>query len=227
VDGFTAEDLIACYRRGVFPMAEARDDPRIFLIDPERRGVLPLDRFHIPRRLARTVRHGGFDIRIDTDFEAVIEACAASAPDRPETWINAEIQHLYRELFARGQAHTVECWREERLVGGLYGVSLGGAFFGESMFSLERDASKVALVHLVGRLIVGGYTLLDAQFMTEHLSQFGAEEISRSDYRRRLLDALVEPADFYRLAPATGGGAAAGLAPSAADGVLHAITQRS
>jgi leucyl/phenylalanyl-tRNA---protein transferase len=223
VDGFTAEDLIACYKRGVFPMAEARDDPRVFLIDPEKRGVLPLDRFHVPRRLARTVRRGVFDIRIDTAFEAVIEACAASAPDRPETWINAEIQHLYRELFVRGLAHTVECWREDRLVGGLYGVSLGGAFFGESMFSLERDASKVALVHLVARLRVGGYRLLDAQFMTEHLSQFGAEEIERTDYRRQLLKALVEPADFYRLAPAAGGDAAADVAEAG----LQAITQRS
>jgi leucyl/phenylalanyl-tRNA---protein transferase len=224
VHGFTAEDLIACYRRGVFPMAEARDDPRVFLIDPEQRGVLPLERFHIPRRLARTVRQGHFDVRIDTAFEEVIEACAASAPDRPETWINAEIQHLYRELFVRGLAHTVECWREDRLVGGLYGVSLGGAFFGESMFSLERDASKVALVHLIRRLVVGGYTLLDAQFMTEHLAQFGAEEISRSDYRRRLLAALTEPADFYRLAPGAG---ALGGGEAAPDGALQAMTQTS
>ena len=222
MDGFAVEDLIACYRRGVFPMAEARDDPRVFLIDPELRGVLPLDAFHVPRRLARTVRQIPFDVRIDTAFEDVIEACAASAPDRPETWINAQIQHLYRELFVRGLAHTVECWDGERLVGGLYGVSLGGAFFGESMFSTERDASKVALVHLVGRLIVGGYQLLDAQFMTEHLAQFGATEISRADYRRRLLEALTAPADFYRLAPA-GDLAAAG----AAEGVLQAITHMS
>ena len=141
--GLTAEDLIACYKRGVFPMAEARDDERVFLIDPEQRGIMPLDRFHIPRRLARTVRQAPYEVRIDTAFEAVIEACAASAEDRPETWINASIQHLYRELFVRGQAHTVECWEGERLVGGLYGVSIGGAFFGESMFSAERDASKV------------------------------------------------------------------------------------
>ena len=222
--GLTAEDLIACYKRGVFPMAEARDDARVFLIDPEHRGVMPLDGFHVPRRLVRTVRQAPYEVRIDTAFEAVIEACAASAPDRPETWINAGIQHLYRELFVRGQAHTVECWDGERLVGGLYGVSIGGAFFGESMFSTERDASKVALVHLVGRLIVGGYSLLDAQFMTEHLSQFGAEEISRADYRHRLLDALVQPADFYRLAP-VGAGAEGGAA--GAEGVLQAITQRS
>ena len=223
MDGFTVEDLIACYRRGVFPMAEARDDPRVFLIDPEARGVLPLDRFHVPRRLARTVRQAPFEVRIDTAFEGVIEACAAAEEDRPETWINATIRHLYRELFARGLAHTVECWAGERLVGGLYGVSLGGAFFGESMFSTERDASKVALVHLVGRLIVGDYALLDAQFMTEHLAQFGAQEISRSDYRHRLLEALTTPADFYRLAPGAGEtGAAAG-----AEAVLQAITHTS
>ncbi len=223
MDGFTAEDLIACYKRGVFPMAEARDDPRIFLIDPERRGVLPLESFHVPRRLARTVRQAPFEVRVDTAFEAVIEACAASAEDRPETWINAAIQHLYRELFGRGQAHTVECWLGDELVGGLYGVSIGGAFFGESMFSTERDASKIALVHLVGRLVVGGYRLLDAQFMTEHLSQFGAVEIARSDYRRRLLQAVIAPADFYRLAPA--GAGAVGVA--GAEGVLQAITQTS
>ena len=205
-------------------MAEAREDARVFLIDPEQRGVMPLDRFHVPRRLARTVRQAPYEVRIDTAFEEVIEACAASAPDRPETWINASIQHLYRELFVRGQAHTVECWLGERLVGGLYGVSIAGAFFGESMFSTERDASKVALVHLVGRLIVGDYGLLDAQFMTGHLSQFGAEEISRADYRRRLLEALTRPADFYRLAPA-GAGADGGLA--GAEGVLQAITHRS
>jgi len=219
VPGFTAEELIACYKRGVFPMAEARDDPRVFLIDPEERGVIPLDGFHTPRRLARTVRAEPFDVRVDTAFEAVIDGCSAQADDRPETWINDAIRHLYRELFARGQAHTVECWLGERLVGGLYGVSLGGAFFGESMFSLERDASKVALVHLVGRLIVGGYKLLDAQFMTEHLAQFGALEIPRADYRRRLLEALVAPADFYKLAPAGVG--------AAGEGVLQAITQRS
>ena len=220
MDGFTAEDLVACYRRGVFPMAEARDDPRVFLIDPEQRGVLPLEGFHVPRRLGRTVRQARFEVRIDTAFEAVIDACAAAAPDRPETWINAGIRHLYRELFVRGLAHTVECWEGEALVGGLYGVSLGGAFFGESMFSTERDASKVALVHLVGRLIVGGYRLLDAQFLTGHLSQFGAKELSRSDYRRRLLAALAAPADFYSLAPVAGGAAGAEV-------VLQAISQTS
>jgi len=219
MSAFTADDLVACYRRGVFPMAEARDDDRVFLIDPELRGVLPLDAFHVSRRLARTVRSDVFDVRIDTAFEAVIDACAAAAPDRPETWINPPIRALYRDLFGRGLVHTVECWQDEVLIGGLYGVSLGGAFFGESMFSRVRDASKVALVHLVGRLIVGGYTLLDAQFMTEHLAQFGAVEIKRAAYRRALAQALAQPADYYRLAPPTAGGAG--------KGVLQAIIQTS
>lgn len=218
--GFTADDLIACYRRGVFPMAEAREDERVFLIDPELRGVLPLSGFHVPRRLGRTVRAGVFEVRTDTAFEAVIETCAQAAPDRPETWINAPIQGLYRELFGRGLAHTVECWKDGALVGGLYGVALGGAFFGESMFSLARDASKVALVHLIGRLIVGGFGLLDTQFMTGHLSQFGAVEISRTEYRRRLAQALALRADFYRLAPP-------GAAGAAGEGVLQAITHTS
>jgi leucyl/phenylalanyl-tRNA---protein transferase len=219
VAGFTAEDLVDCYKRGVFPMAEARDDPRIFLIDPEHRGVIPLDGFHLPRRLARTVRADVFEVRIDSAFDAVIDGCAAAAENRQETWINEPIHELYRELFARGLVHTVECWQGEVLMGGLYGVALGGAFFGESMFSRARDASKVALVHLVARLVAGGYRLLDAQFMTEHLSQFGAVEIARADYRRKLLEALVAPADFYRLAPAAAG--------AAGDGVLQAITQTS
>ncbi|MHB8287033.1 MAG: leucyl/phenylalanyl-tRNA--protein transferase [Caulobacteraceae bacterium] len=216
--GFTADDLIACYKRGVFPMAEARDDDRVFLIDPEQRGVLPLDGFHIPKRLARTVRRDPFEVRIDTDFEAVVEACAKPDDDRPDTWINGPIQALYRELFGRGIVHTVECWLHGELVGGLYGVSLGGAFFGESMFSTETDASKVALVHLVGRLVVGGYRLLDAQFMTDHLAQFGAREIPRAEYKRTLAKALPVAADFYRL------GSAAGAAGA---GVLQAITQTS
>lgn len=194
---FTADDLIACYRHGVFPMADSREDQRIFLIDPERRGVFPLDRLHIPKRLARTVRGDPFEVRVDTAFEAVVAACAAPRPDTAETWINRSIQGLYSELFERGLAHSVECWSEGELVGGLYGVSLGAAFFGESMFSAARDASKVALVHLAARLILGGYRLLDAQFMTEHLAQFGAEEITRAAYRRRLETALARDADFY------------------------------
>jgi leucyl/phenylalanyl-tRNA--protein transferase len=198
VNLFDVEDLIACYRRGVFPMADARDDDRVFLIDPERRGVMPLDRFHVPSRLARTVRGRPFEVRIDTAFDGVVEACAEAVAGRPETWINRPIQHLYDELHERGLAHSVECWRDGALVGGLYGVALGGAFFGESMFSRARDASKVALAHLVARLRVGGYGLLDTQFITDHLLQFGAREIGRADYRRRLEKALALEGDFYR-----------------------------
>jgi leucyl/phenylalanyl-tRNA--protein transferase len=217
MDAFTVDDLIACYQRGVFPMADAREDESIFLIDPERRGVLPLDGVHISRRLARTVRAETFEVRIDSAFDAVVEACATSRPGRLETWINAPIQQLYGALFARGLAHSVECWRDGAMVGGLYGVSLGAAFFGESMFSTQRDASKVALMHLVGRLKVGGFKLLDTQFITDHLMQFGALEISRADYRRRLARAWPAPADFYGL-PTTG--------TTGAD-VLQAINQAS
>jgi len=208
---FDARDLLSCYARGVFPMAAAREDERVFLIDPERRGVLPLKGFNVPRRLARTVRAETFEIRIDTAFREVVQACAASGPGRTETWINHPIEALYVRLHELGFAHSVECWQADALVGGLYGVSLQGAFFGESMFSLRRDASKVALVHLVARLLAGGYRLLDAQFMTEHLTQFGATEISRLDYHRRLALALSAEADFQRVgagAGATGGAAA-------------------
>lgn len=205
MDAFTVDDLIACYQRGVFPMADAREDENVFLIDPERRGVLPLDGLHIPRRLARTVRSDAFEIRIDSAFGEVVEACAAARPGREDTWINGPIQRLYGELFARGMAHCVECWRDQQLVGGLYGVSLGGAFFGESMFSTQRDASKVALVHLVARLTAGGFRLLDTQFITDHLEQFGTVEIARADYRRRLARALAAEADFYRLAAGVSG----------------------
>ncbi len=200
----------------VITMADSRDDPAVRLIDPELRGVIPLETFHLSRRLARTVRSDRFEVRIDTAFSQVVAACAAPAPDRLETWISKGIEYLYAELFARGQAHSVECWRGNALAGGLYGVALGGAFFGESMFSRETDASKVALIHLVGRLKVGGYALLDAQFMTDHLTQFGAEEIARREYRRRLATALPLDADFYRLEP---------YAPGQA--VLQAISQRS
>ncbi|RZJ89651.1 MAG: leucyl/phenylalanyl-tRNA--protein transferase, partial [Brevundimonas sp.] len=178
------------YATGVFPMGEARDDPRVFLVEPEMRGVIPLDAFHAPTRLKRTVRGEPFQVRVSTAFEAVLDACAASAPGREDTWINAPIRGLYLALQAMGHAHSIECWRDERLVGGLYGVTLGGAFFGESMFSRERDASKVALVHLVGRLRRGGWRLLDAQFQTEHLSQFGAVETPQADYLKMLDRAL-------------------------------------
>ncbi len=178
-------------------MADSRRDAAMFLVDPPRRGVIPLEGLRISRRLARTVRSERFDIRVDTVFEAVIEACAAPAPGRPETWINGAIQALCAELFTRGEAHSVEAWREGRLVGGLYGVAIGGTFFGESMFSAERDASKVALAHLVARLRTGGYRLLDTQFLTGHLAWLGAVEISRDDYGRRLAGALATAGDFF------------------------------
>jgi leucyl/phenylalanyl-tRNA--protein transferase len=213
-DALTIEDLLTWYEQGVFPMADARDDEQVYLIDPEARGVIPLGGFHVPRRLARTVRHDPYQIRVDTAFEQVVAGCAAAAPDRPDTWINRPIQRLYKELFMRGHAHSVECWLDGELVGGLYGVAHGAAFFGESMFSRARDASKIALVHLAARLIVGRFTLLDTQFLTEHLSQFGAVDIPRADYRRRLNKALEREADFYRF-------------PAYADGeaALQAITQ--
>ena len=219
MESFSARDLLACYARGVFPMADAREDARVFLIDPEHRGVIPLERFHVSRRLARTVRGEPFEVRVDTAFPEVVLACAAAGPGRPETWINRPIERLYLQLHKLGFAHSVECWKDGVLLGGLYGVALRGAFFGESMFSRARDASKVALVHLVARLTTGGFRLLDAQFMTEHLTQFGAEEISRSEYHRRLQRALAADADFQR------GGAGAALGGGAA--VLQAISQAS
>lgn len=167
-------------------MGEARDDPRIFLVEPEQRGVIPLDGFHVPTRLRRTIRADGVSVRVDTAFDAVLDACAAAGPGRDESWINTPIRRLYVELNARGHAHSVECWNGETLAGGLYGVTLGGAFFGESMFSRERDASKIALVHLVARLKRGGWRLLDTQFLTGHLSQFGAIEIPQATYLERL-----------------------------------------
>ncbi len=201
-DVFDIEELVACYRRGVFPMADARDDDRVFLIDPQRRGVIPLDGFHVARRLARTVRANRFSVTVNEDFHAVLEACAEATALRSETWINHPIQRMYEALHRTGRAHSVECRIDGELVGGLYGVALGGAFFGESMFSRRRDASKVALVHLVARLIAGGYRLLDTQFLTEHLTQFGAVEIPRPAYRRRLDEALAIEGDFYRFAGA-------------------------
>lgn len=200
--GFTTDDLIACYRRGVFPMAEDREDDRIFLVDPELRGIIPLDRFHLSRRLRRTVLAGRLEVRIDTAFAEVVRECARPRPGADQTWISRPIQSLYEALFREGFAHSVECWSGGRLVGGLYGVSLGAAFFGESMFSRARDASKIALAHLVARLKAGGYELLDTQFMTEHLAQFGALEIPRLDYHQRLKRALAREGDFARLDPA-------------------------
>jgi leucyl/phenylalanyl-tRNA---protein transferase len=216
VTGFGARDLLECYARGIFPMSDARDDPEIYLVDPRLRGVLPLESFHVPARLRRTIRKAPFEVRVDTAFSAVVAACATAGPGRFETWINAPIEQMYAELHELGHAHSVECWREGRLLGGLYGVSLGGAFFGESMFSRATDASKVALAHLVARLRAGGYLLLDAQFMTDHLRQFGAEEIPRAEYHRRLARALQVTGDF----------AAAGAALTGA-GVLQLISQAS
>ncbi len=195
----TPEILLEAYARGLFPMAEGRRDPRLFWVDPDFRGVIPLDRFHLPRRLARTVRQDRFEVAVDRDFDALIRLCAAPAGERTGTWINDEIIHVYGELYRQGHVHTVECRQDGRLVGGLYGVSLRSAFFGESMFSRATDASKVALVHLVARLRAGGYRLLDAQFVTDHLTQFGIEEVPRAAYHRLLAAALRRDADFYSL----------------------------
>lgn len=202
----TSEVLLEAYAAGIFPMAESANDPELFWVEPRQRGVIPLDGFHTPRRLARVMRQGRFDLRCDTAFAETMLGCAEASEKRPNTWINDEILRLYGALFDRGHAHSVECWREGALVGGLYGVSLGSAFFGESMFSRETDASKVALVHLVAILRAGGFRLLDVQFQTPHLAQFGTIEISRTEYRRRLTDALRYRADFRGGAGAAGAG---------------------
>ena len=197
----TPEVLLKAYACGIFPMAENADDPSLYWIEPERRGIIPLDQFHVPRRLARTVRADRFEIHVDRDFEAVIDACAAPQAGRARTWINERIRLLYVKLHEIGHCHSVEAWSEGRLVGGLYGVRLGRAFFGESMFHHERDASKVALVHLLARMRAGGFTLLDTQFVTSHLSGFGAIEVSKRAYNRMLERALGEEADFFALDP--------------------------
>jgi len=193
----TPELLLHAYASGVFPMAESRDDDRLFWVDPDERGIIPLDGLHVSRSLRKTVRKGVFDIRCDTAFEEVVRGCAESTENRRDTWINSQIFSLYLELHRMGFAHSVECWRYDELVGGLYGVSLAGAFFGESMFSRTTDASKVALVHLVARLRAGGFRLLDTQFVTDHLQSMGAIEIARDDYRERLSDALQVEAQFF------------------------------
>ncbi len=192
----TPEILLQAYAVGLFPMAEARDDPTLYWIDPEKRGIIPLESFHVPRSLRRTLRRGRFAVRADTAFAAVMRGCAKARPGRSNTWINDEILALYTTLHAMGRAHSVEAWQGEELAGGLYGVALGGAFFGESMFTRVTDASKVALVHLVAILRAGGFTLLDTQFLTEHLTRFGAVEIDREAYRERLAKALSVQADF-------------------------------
>ena len=188
--------LLKAYACGIFPMAESADDPTIFWIDPTERGILPLDGFHLSRSLAKTIRRERFEVRADTAFPAVLDGCAEPAPGRQQTWINADIRALYLALHRLGHVHCVEAWRDDRLVGGLYGVSLGAAFFGESMFSRETDASKVALAFLVERLRRGGYQLLDTQFITAHLESFGAVEISRAEYRTRLGAAVEAEATF-------------------------------
>lgn len=193
---FGPQELLDCYARGVFPMGDSADDPRLFLVDPDIRGVLPLDAMHVPRSLKKLVRSERFEVRIDTAFSTVVEACAAPAEGREKTWINAPILNLYSSLHRMGHAHSVECWRDGELVGGLYGVSLKAAFFGESMFSRERDASKVALVHLVARLRRAGYLLLDTQFTTSHLEQFGVREVTRAEFLSMLDAALKVDANF-------------------------------
>jgi leucyl/phenylalanyl-tRNA--protein transferase len=195
----TTDLLLQAYRIGYFPMAEDRFAREVFWVRPDRRGILPLDRFHVPRSLRKAVRQDRFEIRIDTAFRQTMEGCAMPQSHRWQTWINAQILDAYTELFALGHAHSVEAWQGDELVGGLYGVSIGAVFFGESMFSTVTDASKVALVHLVGRVRAGGYRLLDTQFRNDHLRQFGVEEVEAPAYQKMLQPALELPADFYAL----------------------------
>lgn len=188
--------LLSAYAQGLFPMSDDADDPEIFWVRPEMRGIIPLDKFHISRSLAKKVRQNPFDIRYDTDFNAVIAGCAEAKQGRETTWINQTIRNIYGELFNLGYCHTVEAWEGHRLVGGLYGISLGRAFFGESMFSRENDASKLCLVSLVAHLKTQGFTLLDTQFITSHLAHFGAIEILQKDYEKLLSKALMSDAVF-------------------------------
>ncbi|CAN7147193.1 leucyl/phenylalanyl-tRNA--protein transferase [Rhizobium sp. LjRoot98] len=189
----TPDLLLRAYSIGLFPMADSADDPELFWVEPELRGIIPLDDFHVSKSLAKTIRRVPFDIRYDTAFEHVMEGCAAPAPDRPTTWINAKIRSLYTTLHSMGHAHSVEAWENDELVGGLYGVSLGSAFFGESMFSRRTDASKICLVHLVERLRKRGFLLLDTQFTTEHLKNFGAIDVPKARYEKMLARAIATP----------------------------------
>jgi leucyl/phenylalanyl-tRNA---protein transferase len=210
----TPEVLLKAYACGIFPMAESADDPALYWIEPDKRGVIPLDRFHMPVRLARTVRSDRFIVTVDQDFDGVLAGCAEPAPGRPHTWINTRIRVLYRKLYERRHCHSIEVYDGDALVGGLYGVTLGRAFFGESMFHRARDASKVALVHLVARLRAGGFKLLDTQFVTDHLKSFGAIEVPRRQYHKLLETALAGEADFGALGikrPVTGAQALAQL----------------
>ena len=194
----TPQILLKAYAAGIFPMAESAEDNALYWVEPEERGIFPLDGLHISRSLRKRIRQRRFDIRIDTAFSDVIAACAEKAPDRKTTWINQRIKSLYGQLYKMGCCHSVECWRRNELVGGLYGVRIGGAFFGESMFSRETDASKVALVHLVARLRAGGFRLLDAQFTTPHLETLGARTVSRADYHALLERAIEDDAEFFK-----------------------------
>jgi len=242
----TPQVLLKAYACGIFPMAESAEDNALYWIEPERRGILPLDRAHVPHRLARTIRGGSFEVRIDYDFDAIIDGCAAPRAGRRSTWINGRIRSLYADLFALGHCHTVEVWEDGELIGGLYGVHLGRAFFGESMFSKARDASKIALVYLIARLKYGGFVLLDTQFVTGHLARFGAIEVGRAEFQRLLEGALYcggaggRAADRFGAAGAGAGGAAAGsggagaaaefsLLPAGATGseVLQLVSQTS
>jgi leucyl/phenylalanyl-tRNA--protein transferase len=234
--------LLRAYAEGIFPMAESRDDPALYWVSPEKRGVIPLNGFHVPRRLARVVKSDRFTVTRDTAFVDVMRACAAPRPGHPQSWINAEIIRLYTALHVAGYAHSVECWRDGELAGGLYGVHLGAAFFGESMFSRRTDASKVALVHLVATLKLGGFTLLDTQFLTPHLAHFGAVEIAREIYMEELRKAIagagywpassgsaVRPSLSEESGDSTLAGALDATAAGAAPGtlVLQLITQTS
>ena len=192
----TPDLMLRAYRIGLFPMAESRDARTLYWLDPEQRGVIPLDGFHLPRRLARRLRQAPYRVTANADFPRVITECAAPRPNSKDSWINDEIRALFLALHGMGHAHSVEAWQGEELVGGLYGVALGGAFFGESMFSRADDASKIALVHLVARLRLGGFTLLDAQFQTAHLAQFGTQEVPRALYKQMLAVAVDVPAGF-------------------------------
>jgi leucyl/phenylalanyl-tRNA--protein transferase len=195
----TPDLVVRAYRAGIFPMAEDASSSDVFWVCPEERGILPLDSFHVSKSLRKAMKSSPFSIRVDTDFNGTIEGCATFGTDRDTTWINASIKRIYGQLFVRGLCHTVEVWDGEELVGGLYGLAIGGAFFGESMFHTRTNASKMALVHLVERLNAGGYRLLDTQFVTEHLATFGGVEISREDYELRLAEALQHEGDFFAL----------------------------
>ncbi|SDE42428.1 leucyl/phenylalanyl-tRNA--protein transferase [Kordiimonas lacus] len=216
-DSITPNLLLQAYAAGVFPMADSREDDELFWVDPDERGIIPLDKFHIPKSLAKIVRQDRFTVTVDEAFQKVVQACARPARGRNTTWISERIEHLYTDLHERGFAHSVECWLEGELVGGLYGVSLGGAFFGESMFHTATGASKVALAHLVARLKAGRFILLDTQFVTDHLKQFGACELPREEYQAMLKAALmIHSANFYGLGASSDGST-----------VLQLITQTS